>query len=490
MRWRKKHDEVPDTPATDVPQFEDPTDSWAGDLPASSVESSGVIDSDRDTWDGAETPPPPPPAAALDVDDGGVPAMAAAARPDVPVNLGVTSDEDLQRALRRIVARSLAEDLGPAGDVTSIATVSPAVTGVADIVAREAMVVAGVAAVVEVFRQLDPRVSVTVNVEDGDDVAAGTVLATVTGPLRTMLTGERTALNLLGRLSGVASMARLYAKAVAGTGAAVRDTRKTTPGLRLLEKAAVAAGGGANHRVGLHDALLVKDNHVLAAGSVKQAARAAVARSGGRHVQVEVTSIDEIEDVIEAGVVDILLDNFSIEGLKAAVEHVDGRAALEASGGVTLANIADVAATGVDRIATGAMTHQATWMDVAMDVTSVDPGRLATVMPPIRTDTRAVPGAVADASAATDAADDGDADDSSPLDDVDDTDGHDAADDADDDAGSSPLDDAEATDDASDDADDEQPDDDVDGSSPMDDAEATDDELFAHLRGIRRATDR
>lgn len=469
MRWRKKHDEVPATPEADVPQFEDPTDSWAGDIPTTSVGSSGVIDSELDTWAGADMAPP-----------GGLPVMAPAAREDVPVNLGVVEAEDLERALRRVVARALAEDLGPAGDVTSMATVPPAATGTADVVARETMVVAGMGAVIEVFRQLDPRVVVTANARDGDVVQTGMVLASVSGPLRTILTGERTALNLLGLLSGVATMSRRYARAVAGTAAAVRDTRKTTPGLRLLEKAAVAAGGGSNHRVGLHDALLVKDNHVLAAGSVREAARSALAKSGGRHVQVEVTSLDEIEAVIEEGVVDILLDNFSLYELRAAVAKVDGRAALEASGGVTLDNIAEVAATGVDRIASGAMTHQATWMDVALDVTSVDPGRLASMPPSARSVTRPVPPAAGpEAETGDDNPDPGDVrvDDQSPgratgLDE--------AADEADG-GESSRLDDAEGTDDD---------DDGSDASSQLDDADATDDELFAHLRGIRRAPDR
>lgn len=290
----------------------------------------------------------------------------------VPAQLADVTEADLVRARRRAVARALAEDLGDIGDVTTAATVPPTAEGAARVVARAAGVVAGTDLVREVFEQVDPRVEVRLEVADGDRVVRGDVVATVQGRLRSLLTGERVALNLLCLLSGVATQTRRYVDAVEGTGVSVRDTRKTTPGLRLLEKAAVAAGGGANHRVGLYDALLVKDNHVLAAGGAGAAARLAVGRARGRHVQVEVTSLAQLDEVLRAGVTDVLLDNFTPDEIRAAVRRVAGRASLEASGNVTLDSIRAYAGTGVDRIAIGALTHSAPWLDLAMDVDRVD----------------------------------------------------------------------------------------------------------------------
>lgn len=275
------------------------------------------------------------------------------------------------RARRRAVARALAEDLGDVGDVTTNATVSPAASGVADVVARAGGVLAGVEVLDEVFEQVDPRVVVRRAAADGERVVRGQVVATVEGRLRSLLTGERVSLNFLGHLSGIATQTRRFVDAVEGTGVAVRDTRKTTPGLRLLEKAAVVAGGGTNHRVGLFDALLVKDNHVRAAGGAGVAAQLALERAGGRHVQVEVSQLDQLDEVLHAGVTDILLDNFSPDDIRLAVQRVAGRAALEASGNVTLANVRQYAEAGVDTIATGALTHSAPWLDVAMDVHDV-----------------------------------------------------------------------------------------------------------------------
>lgn len=270
--------------------------------------------------------------------------------------------------LADVVARALAEDLGDAGDVTTTATVPEGRTGRAEVLARADGVLAGVDALAEVYAQVDPAVDVEVRLGDGAAVTRGGVVATVGGPLRSLLTGERVALNLLCHLSGVASRTRLFVDAADGTGVAIRDTRKTTPGLRLLEKAAVAAGGGGNHRVGLFDELLVKDNHVLAAGGAGPAARAAVAGSGGRPVQVEVSRLDQIDEVLAAGVKDLLLDNFTVEEVREAVAQVAGRARLEASGTITLDNLRAYAEAGVDRIATGAITHSAPWLDLAMDV--------------------------------------------------------------------------------------------------------------------------
>lgn len=275
---------------------------------------------------------------------------------------------DLAIATRRVVTRALAEDLGDGGDVTSLACVPPLASGVAHVVARAPGTVAGTAAVVETFAQVDPQVDVELLVTDGDRVEAGDVVAEVRGRLRAILTAERTALNLLGRLAGVATTTRAYVDAVDGTGCAIRDTRKTTPGLRLLEKAAVAAGGGTNHRIGLYDALLVKDNHIAAAGGVDAAVRAALDRAGDRPVQVEVTGIDELERALSAGVTDVLADNLDPDGLRRLVARASGRAAVEASGGITLDTVRAYAETGVDRIAVGALTHSATTLDVALDV--------------------------------------------------------------------------------------------------------------------------
>lgn len=285
--------------------------------------------------------------------------------------LGDVDPQALARARRRVVARALAEDLGDAGDVTTAATVSPTVIGSAHVIVRAAGVLAGVDVLAEVFQQVDPRVEVRVLLRDGDRVERGDVVASVHGRLRSLLTAERVALNLLGHLSGVATQTRRFADAVAGTGVAVRDTRKTTPGLRLLEKAAVHSGGGTNHRVGLYDALLVKDNHVLAAGGAAAAARRAMQRAGGRHVQVEVSSLDQLDEVLRTGVTDVLLDNFTTDELRLAVRRVAGRATLEASGNVTLDTVRAHAETGVDCIAIGALTHSAPWLDIALDVETV-----------------------------------------------------------------------------------------------------------------------
>jgi nicotinate-nucleotide pyrophosphorylase (carboxylating) len=281
----------------------------------------------------------------------------------------------LLSAAREAVRRALAEDLDADGDTTSAATVPADLVGRADLVARADGVVAGTALVREVFDQLDPRVSVELSVADGDAVRTGQHLGQVVGPLRSILTGERTALNFLTHLSGVATRTRDFARAVEGTGCVVRDTRKTTPGLRLLEKAAVRAGGGTNHRIGLFDALLVKDNHVAAAGSVGEATRRALQRGGGRHVQVEVRSVDELEEAVAAGARDVLLDNLSPEDTVEAVAwcrvleaELDDRVLLESSGRVTLDAVRAYAEAGVDRVAVGGLTHSAPQLDIALDV--------------------------------------------------------------------------------------------------------------------------
>lgn len=278
---------------------------------------------------------------------------------------------DIHRAIRRAVTRALSEDLGDQGDLTASATILPGARGTATLVAREAGVLAGLELVTETYTMLDSRVTVQLHAEDGDRVEAGQQIGVLAGPLRSILTGERVALNFLGHLSGIATTTAAYVDAVAGTKAVIRDTRKTTPGLRLLEKMAVVAGGGVNHRLGLFDALLVKDNHNLGAGGVASATRRAIARANGRPVQVEVTSIEEMDAAVAAGATDVMLDNFDLEMLEIAAARAPAEVMLEASGGVTLDNVADVAATGVGRIAIGALTHSAARLDVALDVTVV-----------------------------------------------------------------------------------------------------------------------
>jgi nicotinate-nucleotide pyrophosphorylase (carboxylating) len=290
------------------------------------------------------------------------------------VDLGRVSSQQVRQATRRAVARALTEDLAGRTDVTSSLTVPVGTRGRAVLVVRDDGVVAGLELIEEVCAQVDHRLEVSLTHVDGDAVRAGTVVAELRGPLRPLLTAERTLLNLVCHLSGIATRTRRFAEALEGTDCVVRDTRKTTPGLRVLEKHAVAVGGGANHRVGLHDAVLVKDNHVAAAGGVAAAARAVLEGApDGMHVQVEVTSMEEAEEAIDAGVIDLLLDNFTPERLREAVVAIAGRAAVEASGGITLETARAYAEAGADRLAAGALTHSAPSLDVAMDVVEVIP---------------------------------------------------------------------------------------------------------------------
>jgi nicotinate-nucleotide pyrophosphorylase (carboxylating) len=269
--------------------------------------------------------------------------------------------------LERIIHAALAEDIG-AGDVTTEATVEADAVGTAELLVKEAGVVCGLRAAEETFRALDPDVRFEVFASDGDAVAAHGVVARVTGSERAILTGERVALNFLGRLSGIATLTRRYVDAVAGTGAAVLDTRKTTPGLRALEKHAVACGGGRNHRFGLDDAVLVKDNHLRAAGSIVGAVELVRAASD-LPVEVECETLEQVREALAVGVDAILLDNMSLEELQAAVALVDGGARLEASGGITLDTIRTIAETGVDEISVGALTHSARSLDVSLELT-------------------------------------------------------------------------------------------------------------------------
>ncbi len=271
--------------------------------------------------------------------------------------------------VRASVAGALAEDV-PAEDVTSAATIDPAAEGRADLVARAGGVVCGTTVAELVFRTVDPGVQVVHGVSDGDRVARGQVLTTVAGRVASLLTAERTALNYLCHLSGVASATSRWVEALTGTSTRVRDTRKTTPGLRALEKYAVRCGGGVNHRATLSDQALVKDNHVLAAGGVVAAYEAVRSSYPGLPVQVEVTTLDQLRDLLAAGAPEILLDNMSLDAMSEAVRLTAGRARLEASGGLTLDRAREVAATGVDFIAVGALTHSAPVLDIAMDLGS------------------------------------------------------------------------------------------------------------------------
>jgi nicotinate-nucleotide pyrophosphorylase (carboxylating) len=268
-----------------------------------------------------------------------------------------------------VVQRALDEDLADGVDVTSVATVPFDQESTADLVARADGVVAGLAVAAAVFEvTTDDAVEIDWSAEDGAQVRRGDVLMSLTAATRGLLTGERTALNLLCRMSGVATLTRRWVDAVEGTGARVRDTRKTTPGLRALEKYAVRCGGGVNHRMSLSDAALVKDNHVVAAGGVAAAFRAVRTEFPDVPVEVEADSVDDAVEAVEAGADLVLLDNMDVEEMRRAVSLVAGRAELEASGGLSLDTARAVAETGVDYLAVGALTHSAPVLDIACDL--------------------------------------------------------------------------------------------------------------------------
>ena len=272
-----------------------------------------------------------------------------------------------------LIRQALAEDLGPGVDVTSVATVPAEQRATLDLTARAAGVVAGLPVAGRVFELAsEPPMEVVLVRADGHRVARDDVVLSATGPTRALLVAERTALNLLCHLSGVATATAAWADALAGTRARVRDTRKTTPGLRALEKYAVRCGGGVNHRMGLWDAALVKDNHVVAAGGVAQAFAAVRARFPGVPVEVEVDSLEQLAEVVEAGADLVLLDNFTPELTAEAVALVAGRCQLESSGGLSLAVAAAYARTGVDFLAVGALTHSAPVLDLGADLRTVE----------------------------------------------------------------------------------------------------------------------
>ncbi len=282
---------------------------------------------------------------------------------------GVSDIPDLPEALvEALVRRALDEDLGSGGDVTSRAVISPDATACAQVVAREGGVLAGVQPASLAFRLVDPTVKLDFAVEEGASLEAGQVVATVRGPTRSILAAERTSLNFLGHLSGVATATGRLVAAAAGTDAKICCTRKTTPGLRALEKQAVRAGGGVNHRYGLSDAILIKDNHVAASGGVATAIRAARSQCGpATAIEIEVDTLDQLEEALEAGATALLLDNMAPPDLRRAVEMTDGRAVLEASGRVTAETVEAIAQTGVNYISSGWITHSAPVLDFGLD---------------------------------------------------------------------------------------------------------------------------
>ena len=268
-----------------------------------------------------------------------------------------------------IVRAALAEDLGRAGDITTDSIIPADAVATARIAARKDGRVAGLEAALIAFRLLDPGISVTVERADGDDVAPGGTIASLTGKARALLTAERTALNLMGRLSGIATATRALVREVEGTNARVVCTRKTTPGLRVLEKHAVKLGGGFNHRFGLDDAVLIKDNHIAVAGGVRPAVERVRAAIGHMvKVEVEVDTLDQLDELLGLPVDVVLLDNMDPDTLRRAVRMVDGRLLTEASGNVTLATVRAIAETGVDMISCGWLTHSAPNLDLGLDM--------------------------------------------------------------------------------------------------------------------------
>ena len=274
-----------------------------------------------------------------------------------------------QADIDRVVAAALAEDVG-SGDATTLALVPADARCRAELLLKEPGVVCGVPVAAAVFRALDPSVTVEARLEEGTAVSdVPAVLAVVEGPASAILTGERIALNLAGRLCGIASLTRRFAELTEGTPTRILDTRKTTPGLRALEKYAVRCGGGTNHRAGLYDGILIKDNHIRVAGGITEALGALNGNAHGLPVEIEADTIEQVREAVAAGAPRILLDNMSPEQVREAVREVAGRAELEASGGMSLATVRAFAETGVDFISVGALTHSSRSLDVSLEVT-------------------------------------------------------------------------------------------------------------------------
>ncbi len=273
-------------------------------------------------------------------------------------------------AIDQAVQRALDEDLGRAGDITSIATIPETTPARAIMVARQVGVIAGLPLAVATFQKLSPDINISAHFRDGSTVAAGVHVLTISGPARAVLAGERTALNFVGRLSGIATLTADYVRHTAGTKMRICCTRKTTPSLRALEKYAVRCGGGFNHRFGLDDAILIKDNHIAVAGGITAVLQRARAHIGHLvKIEIEVDNLTQLREVLDSELADVvLLDNMDIADLSEAVRLANGRVVLEASGGVTQNSIAKIAATGVDYASAGALTHSAPNFDIALDI--------------------------------------------------------------------------------------------------------------------------
>jgi nicotinate-nucleotide pyrophosphorylase (carboxylating) len=282
--------------------------------------------------------------------------------------------ETLSPEILACVRRALDEDIG-AGDATTDSIVPADATSRGRIIAKQVGVVAGLDVAAAAYRLVDARVSFTPLVAEGAQVANRQPLADVAGPARALLTAERTALNFLGRMSGIATLTRRFVNAVAGTRAVILDTRKTAPGLRTLDKLAVRRGGGQNHRIGLYDMILIKDNHIDYAGSLAEAVARARAGHSGLEIEVEARTLEDVAAALDLRVERILLDNMTPDTMRAAVSVTAGRAKLEASGNVTLDNVRQVAETGVDYISIGALTHSAKVLDVSFDLERTAPDR-------------------------------------------------------------------------------------------------------------------
>ncbi|HTP90595.1 MAG TPA: carboxylating nicotinate-nucleotide diphosphorylase [Xanthobacteraceae bacterium] len=272
--------------------------------------------------------------------------------------------------IEEAVTRALIEDLGRAGDITSIATVPEDTRGQAIAVARKAGVISGLPLFEQTFRRLSPQIAIEAHIRDGAAIKAGTKLMTITGDARAILAAERTALNYLGHLSGIATATAAFVQRIAHTKARVICTRKTTPGLRALEKYAIRCGGGFNHRFGLDDAMLIKDNHIAVAGGIRAVLNRAKQAAGHLvKIEIEVDSLDQLKEVLDVGLADVvLIDNFDLEAMRQAVAMVAGRLVIEASGGITLDSAAAIAETGVDYLSSGALTHSVQNLDIGLDI--------------------------------------------------------------------------------------------------------------------------
>ncbi|MCG6983086.1 MAG: carboxylating nicotinate-nucleotide diphosphorylase [Deltaproteobacteria bacterium] len=274
----------------------------------------------------------------------------------------------LSAELEILIRTALEEDIG-SGDITTSCTVSPGAQGEGRIVAKEPLVLAGIDVARQVFWAVNRELQVHIPLKDGSRANEGDTLLEVTGDLAAILAAERTALNFLQRLSGIATLTNAFVDKVKGTRARILDTRKTTPGYRLLEKAAVRLGGGYNHRFGLYDGVLIKDNHIVAAGSIRKALQAALDSSSHTfRVEVEVETLEQLDEAIAAGAHVVMLDNMDLHTMAAAVRRTKGKIPLEASGGITLENVGEIAATGVDLISVGALTHSARAVDMSMEI--------------------------------------------------------------------------------------------------------------------------